>query len=108
MSIWKDPTGRTSFGIAICARCSQKFFLDELTPDPNAPGLYVCAAVRDDFDPYRLPARQTENITLQFTRPDTPLDSEGNAEVEVIGLAIETNFMYIIATEGGAILTVET
>jgi hypothetical protein len=39
-------------------------------PDPNFPGMRVCAADRDNFDPWRLPARQTENITLRFPRPD--------------------------------------
>jgi hypothetical protein len=27
----------------------------------------------DQFDPYRLPARQPEKITLPFVRPDEPL-----------------------------------
>jgi hypothetical protein len=30
----------------------------------------VCKADLDEFDPYRLPARQTEDITLRFVRPD--------------------------------------
>jgi hypothetical protein len=47
--------------------------LSELSPDPNYPGLMVCEEDRDEYDPYRLPARQTENITLRFPRPDTPL-----------------------------------
>jgi len=33
----------------------------------------VCAADRDEYDPYRLPARQPDNIVLPFTRPDTPI-----------------------------------
>ena len=41
--------------------------------DPNAPGLRVCKADLDELDPYRLPARQTERITLPFVRPDTPI-----------------------------------
>jgi hypothetical protein len=28
---------------------------------------------KDQYDPYRLPARQTERITLRWPRPDTPL-----------------------------------
>lgn len=43
--------------------------------DPNAPGLRVCKVDLDQLDPYRLPARQTERITLPFVRPDTPLTS---------------------------------
>lgn len=43
--------------------------------DPNYPGLRVCKVDQDELDPYRLPARQTERITLPFVRPDTPLTS---------------------------------
>jgi len=72
-AIFLDPRGRSTFGIGLCARCSRKFFLDELFMDPNSPGLMVCEADLDVLDPYRLPARQTENITLPFCRPDVPL-----------------------------------
>jgi hypothetical protein len=42
-----------------------------LGPDPNFPGLRVCdQGCRDQFDPYRLPARKTERINLRFPRPD--------------------------------------
>ena len=74
MAIWLDPTGKSTYGIAICARCSRKFSLDDLYSDPNSPGLKVCRADLDQLDPYRLPPRQTENITLRFARPDTPLE----------------------------------
>jgi hypothetical protein len=40
-------------------------------PDPNFPGMRVCKDDVDNFDPWRLPARQTENIALRFPRPDT-------------------------------------
>jgi len=33
----------------------------------------VCRDDRDDYDPYRLPARETEDITLRYPRPDIPL-----------------------------------
>jgi len=40
-------------------------------PDPNFPGLKVCQeGCADEKDPYRLPARKTERIALQFPRPD--------------------------------------
>jgi hypothetical protein len=39
-------------------------------PDPNFPGMRVCKDDLDNFDPWRLPARQTENIALRFPRPD--------------------------------------
>ena len=74
MPVYLDTRGRSTIAIAICGRCSRKFPYDELQPDPNYPGLRVCKDDLDDYDPYRLPARQTENITLRFPRPDTPLD----------------------------------
>lgn len=74
MPVFIDPRGRSTFGIGICARCSQKFSLEELSPDRNSPGLMVCKDDNDEFDPYRLPARQTERINLDFVRPDVPLN----------------------------------
>lgn len=77
MSRYLDTRGRSTLGIALCGRCSRKFSLDDLSPDPNSPGLMVCSADRDAFDPYRLPARQADNITLRFVRPDDPLTVPG-------------------------------
>ena len=74
MAVFLDTTGNSTLAIGICGRCSRKFPLDELMSDPNFPGLRVCRADLDEFDPYRLPARQTENITVRFPRPDVPLD----------------------------------
>jgi len=73
MPVYLSTRGKTTLGIGICGRCSRKFSLDDLYSDPNSPGLMVCAADRDDYDPYRLPARQPDNIVLPFTRPDTPI-----------------------------------
>ena len=74
MPVYLSTRGRSTVAIAICGRCSRKFPYDELQPDPNYPGLRVCKDDLDEYDPYRLPARQTENISLRFPRPDTPLD----------------------------------
>lgn len=68
-----DTRGNTKIAIAICGRCSRKFPYSELVEDPNYPGLWVCPEDRDDLDPYRLPARQTEDITLSHPRPDVAL-----------------------------------
>ena len=74
MPVYINTRGHSTLAIGICGRCSRKFPLDELLPDPNSPGLRVCRDDIDQFDPYRLPARQTENIALRHPRPDTPLD----------------------------------
>lgn len=73
MSIYLDTRGRSTLGIGLCARCSRKMSLDELFSDPNSPGLRVCREDLDNLDPYRLPPRQPDNITLPFVRPDSPL-----------------------------------
>jgi hypothetical protein len=75
MSRFFDPTGRSTFGIGICARCQKKMSLDDLQDDPNIPGLKVCAKDRDQLDPYRLPySPPDKDITLPFVRPDVPLE----------------------------------
>ena len=73
MPVFLDTRGKSTLAIGICGRCSRKFSITELAPDPNYPGLLVCDVDRDNYDPYRLPARQPENITLRFARPDTPI-----------------------------------
>jgi hypothetical protein len=73
MPVFLDTRGKSTLAIGICGRCSRKFSMDDLAPDPNYPGLLCCDVDRDNYDPYRLPARQPENITLRFARPDTPI-----------------------------------
>ena len=76
MSLYLDTRGKIWNTIAICDRCSRKFPLQELFPDPNYPGLRVCKVDIDELDPYRLPARQTERITLPFVRPDVDIATQ--------------------------------
>jgi hypothetical protein len=68
--------------------------LADLYPDPNSPGLMVCLEDLDLYDPYRLPPRVTEDITLPFVRPDVPLTME------------ETVFSFAIATEQTSIVLI--
>ena len=70
MPVYLDTRGNSVLSVAICDRCSRKFAYTELYPDPNFPGMRVCKEDLDQFDPWRLPARQTENISLRFPRPD--------------------------------------
>jgi hypothetical protein len=66
-----DTRALTSVAIGVCDRCKMKRAYVNLGPDPNFPGLRVCdQGCRDQFDPYRLPARKTERINLRFPRPD--------------------------------------
>lgn len=73
MAIWLDTTGRGTLGIGVCDRCRVKMSIEDLMPDPNSPGLRVCQADLDQYDPYRLPARQPEKIALPFVRPDADI-----------------------------------
>ena len=70
-----NTEGNASIGIFICDRCKMKRAIVEAMPDPNFPGLKVCQqGCADQKDPYRLPARKTEKITLNYPRPDVSLD----------------------------------
>lgn len=75
MGYYVDTRGLSSLAVGICGRCSLKFPIVDLMEDPNSPGLKVCRDDVDDYDPYRLPPRETECITLEFVRPDDPLIS---------------------------------
>lgn len=89
-----DPSGRTTFGIGLCARCSRKFSLDELRPDPNYPNLMVCRDDTDVYDPYRLAARGEDRIALPFTRPDVKIGTRP------AGLIQEQGDLFIITEDG--------
>jgi hypothetical protein len=73
MPVYLDTSKNSVVAIGICDRCSRKFPYVDLMPDPNFPGMRVCREDLDDFDPWRLPALQTENIALRFPRPDTSI-----------------------------------
>lgn len=82
-SVFLDTTGNVNLGIGICGRCAFKFPLHMLSDDPNIPGLKVCSADRDDFDPFRMPARSPDAIQLPFVRPDTPLETPTQPNWEI-------------------------
>ena len=85
MSVFLDPSGQPTYGIAICGRCSRKMLLSELQPDPNYPGLMVCEADRDQYDPYRLAPRGPDQIVLPFNRPDTTINTHPAGFIQEAG-----------------------
>ena len=95
-----DPTGESTYGIGICARCSRKMVLSELSPDPNYPGLMVCEADRDDYDPYRLAPRKPDTIILPFVRPDVSVNTRP------AGLIQEAGDEFIITEDGEGYLEI--
>ena len=94
MIIYLAPTGQPTLGIALCARCSRKFVLADLFPDPNFPGLMVCQEDRDELDPYLLAPRRPDQIVLPFNRPDTNIDTHPSGVIQ------EAGDEFIIAEDG--------
>ena len=95
MPVFLDTRGNATLSIAICDRCKMKRDHDQMRPDPNFPGLQVCGQnCADEKDPYRLPARKTERITLQYPRPDVSVATDDNS------LVTGGNDQFIISTEG--------
>ena len=97
--LYLDTTGQPTLGIGICGRCSRKFPLAELSSDPNFPGLMVCAADKDDYDPYRLAPRAPDQIVLPFNRPDTSVNTHP------AGLIQEAGNEFIITEDGEGFIT---
>jgi hypothetical protein len=98
MPLYLNTRGNPTLGIGICGRCSRKFPLHMLHSDYKSPGLRVCDADRDHLDPYRLPARQTENITLPFMRTDTPIPTNPS------GVIAQNGDQFLITEDGNDFL----
>lgn len=94
MSKFIDPSGQPTFGIGICARCSRKFPLADLHPDPNFPNLMVCVDDMDEYDPYRLAPRAPDQVVLPFVRPDVNIDTNPS------GFITEDGNEFIITEDG--------
>jgi len=89
-----NTEGNALIAIFICDRCRMKRAIVEAMPDPNFPGLKVCQqGCADQKDPYRLPARKTERIALQFPRPDVSVALDPN------DLMTQPGQGYILSTE---------
>ena len=79
MPLYLDTSGNSTRSIAVCDRCKMKRPHAVMRNDPNFPGLRVCdQGCADQFDPYRLPARKTERITIRFPRPDANIAVDDN------------------------------
>lgn len=94
MSRFLDTEGLSSLGVGICARCSRKLPLEELSPDPNYPNLMVCRKDSDQYDPYRLAPRPEDKITLPFVRPDTSVATNPG------GLIAQDGTQFVVSEDG--------
>lgn len=94
MTRFIDPSGSSTYGLALCARCSRKFRLGDLRSDPNNPTLMVCEADLDQYDPYRLSPRPEDKVALPFVRPDVPLATNPS------GLIAQNGTQFIVSEDG--------
>lgn len=95
MPIFLDTLGMSDIAIAVCDRCKMKRPHAVMRSDPNFPGLQVCdQGCADQKDPYRLPARKTERITIRFPRPDVSVAVDPN------NLVTGPEGDFVISTEG--------
>lgn len=94
MPVFLDTLGYSDIAIAVCDRCKMKRPHAVMRSDPNFPGLQVCdQGCADQLDPYRLPARKTERITIRFPRPDVSVALDPND-------LITTGYgQYVVSTE---------
>lgn len=108
MSGWDDPTGWPWYAVGICDRCNRRFPLHELIQDGNLPGLRVCKEDWDELDPYRLPARQPDNLVLPFVRPDVDIAVTTPSVPYALPGYIETeDGAYFFITEDSIYLVIE-
>ena len=75
-----NTIGNSTLSVFICDRCKCKRPYSDMRPDGNIPALKVCSdSCSDQFDPYRLPPRQPEKITIRFPRPDVDIAEKHDA-----------------------------
>lgn len=72
MTKYLNTIGEEVLSIAACPRCKLKIKYVDLVQDPNNLQWY-CRDCVDEFDPYRLPVREGDKLSLQYPRPDEDL-----------------------------------
>ena len=89
-----NTLGNSKLSIGLCDYCGFKFPSHELFPDPNYPGLRADKRCLDVLDPYRLPPHETENVSLLFVRPETPID------VNVLAIYSPDASLFLVGNNG--------
>ena len=73
MSKYLSTTGNSPLSIFVCPRCKMKRAVVDQVKDPNT-GLIVCNQGCSDLkDPYRLPSKPADKLSIRYPRPDTDL-----------------------------------
>jgi hypothetical protein len=82
---------------------------DEIGTDRNLSGLRVCNfGCNDERDPYRLPARQPEKISIRFPRPDADVAENQDAITTDPNVVQDPNQTVTGTTAGEAGIAPET
>ncbi len=104
-----DTLGNNVLSIALCDRCKRKIAYSDIRPDGNIPGIRVCGdGCSDEFDPYRLPARQSEKISIRFPRPDADVAESHDAITTDPNVVNNNNETGPISTAGESGIAPET
>lgn len=72
---WARTLGKNILSPAICDRCRLRGDAASMIHDPNSPGLFVHRDCADEYDPWRLPPRISEDITIPHPRRDADLST---------------------------------
>jgi len=87
MGLFLPVRNSGTVAIAVCQRCNKKMPYSELYKDPNN-GMMVCKDDLDIYDPWRLPARVPENISLEYPRTDVMMSDLDNTIATEQGIAV--------------------
>lgn len=87
MSLFLPVKNKGSVAIAVCQRCNKRMYYSDLQKDPNN-GMMVCKDDLDIYDPWRLPARKPEDISLQHPRPDVTVSDFDNTVATEQSIAV--------------------
>ena len=71
MSRFLDTRGEQVLSPYICDRCKMIKRFSEMVEDEDKQGLWVCRDCSDQIDPWKLPPRESEDVTIPHPRPDS-------------------------------------
>jgi hypothetical protein len=72
-SLYEKTRGKAILSPAICDRCRLRGAGADMVPDGDKPGLFVHRRCADVLDPWKLPPRMTEDVSIPNPRPDARL-----------------------------------
>lgn len=77
MGKFLDTRGESVLSPYICDRCHLRGKFSEMRSDDDNPALWVHRECSDQLDPWKLPPRQSEDVSIPHPRPDAkPSDTD--------------------------------